>query len=62
MIWESSNPKNRTFPGVNDSFTIFDNFTSQSGAFDSIDFGMPGFDGTFDYASGALTLTAVPEP
>lgn len=49
-------------PEVNDGFTIFDSFTSQSGAFDSIDFSTQGFDGTFDYATGALTITAVPEP
>jgi len=50
-----------SMPSVNDSFDLFD-FSSQTGAFDSIDFGSQGFDGTFDYATGALTITAVPEP
>lgn len=38
------------------------NFTSQSGTFSAINFLQAGVDGTFDYSTGVLTLTAIPEP
>lgn len=46
---------------VGQTFNLF-SFTSYSGTFSSINFLNDGYAGTFDYASGTLTLTAVPEP
>jgi autotransporter-associated beta strand protein len=43
------------------TFNLFD-FTSQSGNFTSLNFVDAGYGGTFDAASGVLTLTSVPEP
>lgn len=41
-------------------YNLFGGFTSGSGSF-LINFLNPGTDGTFDYGTGVLTLTAVPE-
>ena len=52
-------------PKVGTTFGLFvlGEFATWEGAFDSITFINPGFAGTFDYASGTLTVTqAVPEP
>lgn len=46
---------------VGQQFDLF-NFTTQSGAFTSLNFLNAGYNGNFDYGSGVLTLTAVPEP
>jgi len=48
-------------PTVGQSFDIFD-FSSQSGMFNNINFANAGYDGTFDYGTGTLSLTAIPEP
>jgi len=48
-------------PLLTDTFDIFD-FTSQSGTFANINFSNPEIIGTFDNATGVLSLTAVPEP
>lgn len=46
---------------ASDSFNLFD-FATQSGSFTTINFLNPNYAGTFDAASGVLTVTAVPEP
>lgn len=46
---------------VGQEFDLF-NMTSHSGAFSGINFLNAGYDGVFDYNTGILTLTAVPEP
>lgn len=46
---------------VGQTFDLFA-FTSQSGSFSSLSFLNTGYNGTFDYGTGILTLTAVPEP
>lgn len=43
-------------------YQLFTGFSSQSGTFSSITFSQAEAAGTFDYSTGALTLTAVPEP
>jgi len=50
-------------PALNTGFDLFD-FGSRSGTstFSSISFTNRAFEGTFDYATGILTITAVPEP
>ena len=49
-------------PGGGDLFPVFDDFTSWSGAFDTVLFNEPGWTGLFDHNTGTLTLTAIPEP
>ncbi len=49
-------------PTVSQVFDLFGGFTSQTGTFSSITFSDPGIEGTFDYGTGDLTITAVPEP
>jgi len=48
-------------PTIGNTFDLF-NFTSQTGTFSAINFVDAGYGGTFDYASGVLTVTAIPEP
>jgi len=50
-------------PDPNDTFTIFTGFASNpTGTFSNINFANTGFDGSFDYLSGTLTIEAIPEP
>ncbi len=44
------------------SYQLFTGFASQTGTFSSITFSQAEAAGTFDYSTGVLTLTAVPEP
>lgn len=44
------------------AYQLFTGFGSQSGTFSSITFSQAQAAGTFDYSTGVLTLTAVPEP
>lgn len=44
------------------SYQLFTGFTTQTGTFSSITFSQAEAAGTFDYSTGVLTLTAVPEP
>lgn len=44
------------------SYQLFTGFSSQTGTFSSITFSQAEAAGTFDYSTGVLTLTAVPEP
>lgn len=48
-------------PTIGSTYDIFD-FASQSGTFSAITFDDPAINGSFDYATGVLTVTAVPEP
>lgn len=48
-------------PGISDTFNLF-NAGSINGDFSSITFLNSGFDGSFDAATGVLSLTAIPEP
>jgi fibronectin-binding autotransporter adhesin len=49
-------------PQVGDSFQLFKDFDSQSGAFTGFAFPNPAYAADFNYATGTLHLTAVPEP
>ncbi|PTX93910.1 hypothetical protein DB345_20265 [Spartobacteria bacterium LR76] len=44
------------------SYQLFTGFATQTGTFSSITFSQAEAAGTFDYSTGVLTLTAVPEP
>ncbi len=44
------------------SYQLFTGFSSQTGTFSSITFSQAEAAGTFDYSTGVLTLTTVPEP
>ncbi|GAT32578.1 PEP-CTERM protein-sorting domain-containing protein [Terrimicrobium sacchariphilum] len=44
------------------SYQLFTGFSTQTGTFSSITFSQAEAAGTFDYSTGVLTLTAVPEP
>lgn len=51
------------FPGVGDTFDLFDAAGVAGGSqFDDITFNVAGYEGTLDYGTGLLTITAVPEP
>ncbi len=50
-----------TGPATIGTYNLFD-FASYSGTFSAINFLNVGATGTFDYATGELSLTAVPEP
>ncbi len=43
-------------------YHLFTGFNAQSGTFSAINFSVSGYTGSFDYATGDLTLSAVPEP
>lgn len=50
-------------PQVGDTFDLFDAPDVAAGSqFDDITFNVAGYDGTLDYVTGTLTITAVPEP
>lgn len=49
-------------PVVSDTFTLFSGFPGHSGTFAGIEFVEEGYEGSFDYATGTLTITVVPEP
>jgi T5SS/PEP-CTERM-associated repeat protein/autotransporter-associated beta strand protein len=50
-------------PDVGDSFDLFDLTSFELGSeFDAILFDEPGYAGTFQYSSGVLTISAIPEP
>lgn len=49
-------------PQEGDAFQLFYGFDSSTGTFSQIVFSDSAFTGTFDYATGVLTLVAVPEP
>ncbi len=44
------------------TYHLFTGFNTQSGTFSAINYSVGGYSGTFDYATGDLTLNAVPEP
>ncbi|CAN5589595.1 hypothetical protein BH09VER1_BH09VER1_40860 [soil metagenome] len=51
------------FPQIGDTFDLFDAASVAGGSeFDTIAFNFAGYDGTLDYGTGVLTITAVPEP
>jgi len=49
-------------PLITDTFNLFDWTGTYSGTFSTVSFTNPGYAGNFDYATGILSLTAVPEP
>jgi hypothetical protein len=49
-------------PAIGSTFDLFDGFASQSGNFSSITFSSPDRAGTFNPATGVLTVSEVPEP
>lgn len=54
---------NGTTPAAGTTYDLFD-FATETGTFSAINVtnGGSSFGGTFDYTTGVLTLTAVPEP
>jgi fibronectin-binding autotransporter adhesin len=48
------------FPGVGETFDLFDADSVEQ--FDAITFNVAGYAGTMNYATGVLTISAVPEP
>lgn len=53
---------NGFLPDLNDTFVLFQDFASQTGSFSSVVFDSAGYAGNLDYATGTLTITAIPEP
>ena len=49
-------------PGDGDSFELFEGFSSYNGTFDEITMPIPGYAASFDYSTGRLTFTVIPEP
>ncbi len=47
---------------VGDTFPILQGFSGHSGTFAGIGFSDPGVQGSFDYATGTLSVVSVPEP
>jgi autotransporter-associated beta strand protein len=51
------------FPGLGETFSLFEAGSVAPGSeFDTLTFSTDGYEGTLDYTTGKLTVTAVPEP